>query len=230
MLILETLTVDISLTYSLIKLTILVKQMNLPAKPRASRDEILSLVARTVSENEILTERPVSDWQDCPVKIFGVRGFFAPNKNKRGIYDDAIFVETVDGDRAAFNGNVDPSRSYKQGLASLESNQIVWYRPGKHGLSRKDGGYPAFRQASVCVVRRDGGSGNGKALGNGLFQDSPSKRFWINLHKGGYNTTSSAGCQTVPPQQWDAFHALVHLYLKRYDLKQFPYLLLTPLV
>lgn len=203
--------------------------MNLPGKPRTTREELLSLVAATVTGEKIISERPLEDWQKCPLKVFGVRGYFAPSKNKRGIYDDAIFVETTDGDRMAFNGNVDPSRSYKAGLASLETNQIVWYVPGLHGVSRKNP-YSAFRQASVCVVRRDGGTGNGKSLGNGLFQDRPNSRFWINLHKGGYNTTSSAGCQTVPPQQWDAFHSLIHSLLKRYSIKQFPYLLLDPII
>lgn len=197
--------------------------MNLPRKPKESREAVLKRVRKAVSASDILTERSLDDWAAAPVKLFGVRGYFGAG-NKRGIYDDAIFVETVDGDRAAFNANVDPS-SRKTGRASLEANQIVWYKPGFHGYGRKSG-HPAFRQASVCIVARDGGTGNGTAIGGGLFKDSPNKRFWINLHKGGYRTTSSAGCQTIPPQQWEAFYSLVRTFLKRYEVKDFPYLLL----
>jgi len=95
-----------------------------------------------------------------------------------------------------------------------------WYpfRPGNHGISRPGGGYPAFRPATkgeALPVIRDGEDGRSKRDGVA-----------INIHKGGYNTTSSEGCQTIYPPEWPAFHALVHMELKRAGLKRFYYGLL----
>jgi lysozyme len=50
----------------------------------------------------------------------------------------------------------------------------------------------------------------------------------INIHRGGHNTTSSLGCQTIPPSQWDAFYAAVSGEMKRYNLKTIPYVLIHP--
>lgn len=202
-----------------------------PSRPRATRQEVLTQAAFAVTRSDLITERPVAEFTACPVKVLALRGYYLdsmgqPGENDRGIYDDAMFVMTRDGDHTSFNANVDPSRQYRPGLATLEPGQIVWYRPGPHGHNRPQGPYPAFRQASVAVVHRDGGTGSGKALGSGLFQDSPNRRFWINLHRGGHTTTSSAGCLTIPPNQWDAFRNLIHHYLARYQIKQFPCLLI----
>jgi hypothetical protein len=78
-----------------------------------------------------------------PVVIVGLRGYYknsmgAPGVNDRGIYDDAIFIDTPSG-TIAYNGNTDPSRYRKgrrrgagKGMASLKPG--VWYahRFGKH--------------------------------------------------------------------------------------------------
>jgi hypothetical protein len=50
--------------------------------------------------------------------------------------------------------------------------------------------------------------------------------FGLNIHKGSYNSTSSLGCQTVYPDQWLGYHALVLDLLKRYKQKDFPYILM----
>jgi hypothetical protein len=149
--------------------------------------------------------------------VFGVRGYYFrtmgdPNKNDRGIYDDALFVVGSDI-FAAFNANADPS-VFRKGVASLIPGWYP-YRPGNHGISRSGGGYPAFRPATkgeALPVFRDGEAGRSKRDGVA-----------INIHRGGYNTTSSEGCQTIHPAQWDAFHSLVHLAMKRSGLKQFWY-------
>ena len=47
----------------------------------------------------------------------------------------------------------------------------------------------------------------------------------INIHRGGYNTTSSLGCQTIHPSQWEAFIALAYLEMDRAGQKTIPYLL-----
>lgn len=193
--------------------------MKLPSKPNF---DLKAINQQIVRDWKFVKGERLDDFAKAPFKVLAKRGFYGDNK--RGIYDDAFLVVTNDGQMTAFNGNTDPSLR-RPGIASMMSAQVVWYRPGPHGIGKKTE-HPAFRQSSNIIVRRDGGVGNGKPFGSGLFIDSPSTRFWINLHCGGVNSTSSEGCQTVPPSQWPAFHALIHHYLKRYGVKDFPYLLL----
>ncbi len=48
--------------------------------------------------------------------------------------------------------------------------------------------------------------GNVTVLRNGIpVTDSPEHRFYIDIHRGGYGTTSSEGCQTIYPDQWPGF-------------------------
>jgi lysozyme len=154
-------------------------------------------------------------------------------QNDRGIYDDAIFVlsPTV---FAAFNANTDPSAdpSAKHvGLATLEPG--VWrFKPGMHGISRGHP-YPALVQDGVFVVRRDGTEGYaagaqhsvwGESLGGGRWRGS---FFAINNHKGSRTSTSSEGCQTIWPDQWDAYLALVKGEMIRHVQPSVPYVLVT---
>lgn len=153
------------------------------------------------------------------VSVVAVRGYYLNTMGKEGandrnLYDDAIFVIEPDGVHN-FNGNTDPSR-FSRGIAKLKSRQAIRYRPGPHGFARKGGPYPAFRQDSNCTVIRDQ---------TGEDTDTPQRRFWINLHRGGNTTTSSLGCQTVPPHQWNEFKTLVDGLLRKYDQETFYYLL-----
>lgn len=187
------------------------------SKPKASQDQVV----------EALIESGL--WSDDSVtrcSVVGVRGYYqrmgSPTKNDRGIYDDAAFVispETFE----SFNFNTDPS-GYRRGRATLASPQRVTYKPGWHGY-RSARGHPAFRQSSDVVVWRDRGVGRGTRVGGSGFKDSPAARFWINLHRGGRSTTSSAGCQTVPPEQWEEFYALVRAQLKEFGQETFNYFL-----
>ncbi|PDT50596.1 MULTISPECIES: lysozyme [Sinorhizobium] len=157
--------------------------------------------------------------RDDAVAVVAVRGYYLntmgkEGANDRGVYDDAIFVVEPDGVHN-FNANTDPGR-FARGIAKLKSRQAIRYRPGPHGFSRKNGPYPAFRQDSNCAVIRDE---------TGEDTDSPAGRFWINLHRGGITTTSSLGCQTVPPHQWHEFKTLVDGLLKKHSQETFYYLL-----
>jgi len=159
------------------------------------------------------------DGRDDAVAVVAVRGYYLntmgkEGANDRGVYDDAIFVLEPDGVHN-FNGNTDPGR-FARGIAKLKSHQAIRYRPGPHGFSRKNGPYPAFRQDSNCTVIRDE---------TGEDTDSPGGRFWINLHRGGITSTSSLGCQTVPPHQWNEFKTLVDGLLKKHGQESFYYLL-----
>lgn len=132
-------------------------------------------------------------------------------RNDRGIYDDALFLVSLDA-CVAFNANVDPSVS-RPGIAVLQPGAYR-YKVGVHGLSKPAAQrYTALVQAGPVRIARDGGA-------------VESGRFGINIHKGSRTSTSSAGCQTLPPDQWPAFIALVQSELKRSGAKELPYVLI----
>lgn len=135
------------------------------------------------------------------IVLLGIRGYYRdsmgePGKNDRSLYDDAMFLITPLG-ATSFNANTDPS-VYRKNVAVLQPG--VWlYETGFHGISRGNP-YPALRQCGRVVVHRDG-----------VGQDDGF--FAINIHRGGVNSTSSLGCQTVPPSQWDVFIDSVYVSL-----------------
>lgn len=146
------------------------------------------------------------------VVLIGKRGWYAKEDNERGIYDDAIFFHSPSG-VMVFNANTDPSRygfnaNVGKGFASLKAG--VWrYKIGQHKDVR-----PALVQADHVTVLRDGGK-------------EETGYFGINIHPGSYNSTSSEGCQTLWPDQWQSFIGLVVGELKRYQQTIVSYLLLA---
>lgn len=151
--------------------------------------------------------------------LLGRRGYYrdAMGKvgvNDIGIYDDAIMVVTPTA-FATFNANCDPSRQ-RPGMAMLKAG--VWrYQIGTHGLSRPtEQQYTALVQAAPVTVLR-------YAIGEPAREDTGL--FGINIHRGGYSTTSSEGCQTIYPEQWPAFIALVESEMKRHGMATIPYAL-----
>lgn len=147
--------------------------------------------------------------------LLGIRGYYAKTmgptpQNDRGVYDDAIFLLTPNGFQA-FNANVDPS-VYRPGIATLVPG--VWqYKVGIHGLSKPaKQQYTALVQAGQVTVLRDG-------------QSFDRGWFGINIHRGGQNGTSSLGCQTIVPDQWEQFIASVRGELKRAGQTVIPYCL-----
>lgn len=164
------------------------------ARPRLSADALHSLIA------------PFQiDRQKYPLVVAGIRGYYLDSlgvkgKNDRGIYDDAIFLDSVNA-TIAFNANTDPSifrvgtgkAEGIKGIASLKPG--VWY---VHKFAKHKEKYLALCQrAGEVTVLRDGKTAQYEDTGN----------FGINIHKGGYNTTSSEGCQTIHPAQWESFIA-----------------------
>lgn len=175
---------------------------------------------------ELLTKIPpefirkLNSLGNYPVYIIGVRGYYRdtmgkPGVNDRGIYDDAFFIVGPNGLFLPFNGNTDPSR-HQKAVAVLQPG-VYLYSQGLHGISGKSP-YPALRQASDVTVLRDGSTEP--------VTDSISNRFWINIHKGGRNTTSSLGCQTTPPDQWDDFKFQVYTHMDEHKQKKIPYILI----
>ncbi len=163
-----------------------------------------------------------------PVVVVGIRGYYrdsmgAPGVNDRGIYDDAIFIESSQV-MIAFNANTDPSR-YRSGSGGRASRGIAsltcgaWY---VHRFDKHKGAYLALCQrAGEVVVMRDG---------QPPYEDRGL--FGINIHRGGYNGTSSEGCQTIHPRQWDSFITVAADQVKRYfgpawQRQVVPYVLMT---
>lgn len=123
--------------------------------------------------------------------VVGLRGYYknsmgVPGENDRSIYDDAIVLLT-ENELHNFNGNCDPSK-FETGMAKLKAGIWPVY---KFALHR--GKYLALCQrAGQVTVHRDE-------------KDDDTGMFGINIHKGGFTSTSSLGCQTIYPTQWDRF-------------------------
>ena len=171
------------------------------SRPQQAKDKTLAMVIKARIEDRVV--------------LVGIRGYysetFKPSGNQRNIYDDAIILLSPSC-HATFNANTDPSL-FKKGVASLIPG-VHRYKKGNHGISKPGGGYPALRPATpneALPVIRDF---EGESLG-----------IAINIHKGRYNNTSSLGCQTIYPSQWDGFINLVYSEMNRYNQKTIPYLL-----
>lgn len=139
---------------------------------------------------------------DFRIFFVGIRGYYlntmgVPGKNDRNIYDDAIFVVSDDV-FASFNANTDPSK-YRKRIATLEPG--VWR---SYTFDLHKGKYLALCQRGGPVtVTRDG------------WTNKDHGYFGINIHRGSYSSTSSEGCQTIYPAQWDSFITLATGEAKR---------------
>ncbi len=165
--------------------------------------------------NRIEAEKYFPKYYYNEVHLLGIRGYYSKTMgktpdNERGIYDDCICI--IDGNTIyTFNANTDPS-VFRKGIAKLKPGTYP-YRKGKHHISSPTG-YPALRPATEgeeLPVTRDG---EGDSFGVA-----------INIHKGGQNTTSSEGCQTIIADQWQEFIDLVYSLMDKYHQKTIMYTL-----
>lgn len=175
---------------------------------------------------ELLEEFKI-DRKKYPLLIIGIRGYYKntmgkPSENDRGIYDDAIIIDTPNAS-ISYNGNVDPS-GYRKGSGKGSGKGMATLKPGLY-YAHKIGTHKGYRALSqtmgeVTVIRD----------GDPPYEDKGY--FGINIHKGGINSTSSEGCQTIPPSQWDNFINTVEseakrLYGDNWYKKEIPYLLIV---
>jgi hypothetical protein len=151
---------------------------------------------------------PLEDKVDVATELFfvGIRGYYKktmgdPTKNDRGIYDDAIFIVSPTA-FVAFNANTEPSyfrRGYgtsidTRGMARLSTGAWRVYKFDMHSPPKKSPYFALCQRAGNVSVMRDG---------NPDYYDKGD--FGINIHRGKVDMTSSAGCQTIPPEQWNEF-------------------------
>lgn len=164
--------------------------------------------------------------------------------SKYGEYDDTIALLTPDG-YTEFKGNTLPS-AWVQGIARLVPGKYL-YAKGLHGVNHfaqmptatasdlrtwlmanigKDHApiqgfilpYWAFRQHGPVTLIRDGETIPESQTNPALFP-------FIDVHRGGWNGTSSAGCQTFFPDHWPDARALGYAAMDRYGQDTITYLL-----
>ena len=154
------------------------------------------------------------------VAVVGIRGFYksldgaTTGENLTGVYDDAISIVTPQVCRT-FIGNCDTSRTL-EGRAVLQLGKYRYQR-GTHGVT-SDHPRPAWIQSSGVLIRRVQADGS---LGPEL------KDQWIglNIHDGSQTTTGSAGCQTIAPEEWKDFDAMLDNALRAAAQTAFWYVL-----
>lgn len=150
-----------------------------------------------------------------PLVLIGIRGYYsktmgATDKNDINLYDDAMIVWGLDTFET-FNANTDPSYTNKD-LAMLDTGVYRFYR-GKH--RGQYNALRAFPEGVKLPCTRDGE----KSLCSA-----------INIHYGGLKppyVTWSAGCQTIPKNQWESFIHLVYNKMLVNNVKVVPYILIT---
>jgi len=150
------------------------------------------------------------------VLIIGNRGYYLDSQGVKGendieTYDDAVFVLVESKLRQAFNANCDPSKKNRD-MAMLDEG-IYYFYQGKH-----KGEYDALRAYPEGVrlpCKRQ----------NRLGKWYKSFCSLINIHKGYFGTTGSAGCQTIIKTQWSEFIGLVYGAMNRLKRKKVTYLL-----
>lgn len=145
--------------------------------------------------------------------LLGVRGYYRDTmgkagQNDRALYDDAMFVVTPRA-FAAFNANTDPS--VEGGHVATLATGVWRFKEGIHHPGTPKA-YPALVQAGPVTVHRDDGV-------------TEAGEFYIHIHHGGVNGTSSLGCQTIPPDQWPEFFSLVRREIAYYEVPYLNYVL-----
>lgn len=187
-------------------------------RPTISRDETLALLSEAGLD---VLDRAV---------LLGRRGYFTDigePGNDYGIYDDGIVLISPTA-FVAYNANTDPSVKRAR-VAVLRPGR--WpYRLGMHNVNKApERRYRALVQAGEVEVFREGTESveKGTSSALGTCQGDGVWRGWfgINIHRGGVNTTSSEGCQTIYRPQWEAFLAQTETEMRRVGQKTIDYYL-----
>jgi lysozyme len=174
--------------------------------------------------------------KDEPIALLGVRGYRrdsmgVPGQNDVGIYDDAIFLVGPNLFLSA-NANTDPSKlGWNSGVGkpfAMLQNGLWYFRRGPH-----KGKTPALRQATDEEAASLKIPHEGEFLVERCFGKNDSRNYkeWgyfaINIHAGGEKSTSSWGCQTIPPDEF--LHFMDAVWKTSINAKQnrIPYFLIN---
>lgn len=155
--------------------------------------------------------------------VLGVRGYYDSTIGEAGndinAYDDAFFIISPLS-MTSWNGNTDPTRygvnPRADGKCMARLKTGCWtMRPRMHR-----GKYQAYGQEESPVTVE-------RIRANGSISRTETGCFGIDLHLGGINGTSSEGCQTVPPDQWEKFRKELNATLHLNKVKKFSYILIN---
>jgi hypothetical protein len=161
--------------------------------------------------------------KDAPIILLGLR------YPTRRIFNDPMFIVLKDK-VIGFNGNTDPNGARPghgfseatKGMAMLKCG--LWhYKQGMHRQS-----YMALVQAAPVTVLRDADEqvqGSVLVYVDGMKFYEHTGDFGIHIHKGGENSTSSLGCQTIFAKQWDEYFGIVQAEMKKAGLHEIQYVL-----
>jgi len=189
------------------------------SRPRLSKEELTE---------KISTFR--IDRNEYPVIVVGIRGYYKemgiPGEDDRGIYDDAIFLDSLSV-TAAYNGNTNPA-AFRKGIAELKPGAWFVHQFDNHvGLKASKSPDPEIRKGYLALCQR---AGPVTVMRGGRIGETTATG--INIHKGAHNSVSSIGCQTIYPDQWLSFIETAVGEARRYlgggfRKKVIPYVLLS---
>lgn len=187
-----------------------------------NRIQIPSSITGGITTRPSLSEKQLNDILKGGLTkkaVVGIRGYYLSagktQFNDRRIFDDALFI--YDGHNVVgFNANTDPggtgfnpTADTRKGFATLLPGEWQY----KIGLHR--GLYEALIEYGNVTVSRD-------AYGN-TPRMNDTGNFGINIHRGGKNSVSSTGCQTIRPDQYEEFMTKIKSIWTKKDI--IPYIL-----
>jgi lysozyme len=206
---------------------------------------------------QILIDSFGIDREKYPVVLLGIRGYYSKRGltkgNDRNIFDDAIFVDIRLSTKSifksacySFNGNTDPSL-VRQGAGIIDGEKGMFVLdPGVY-YAHRIGVHVGRKSRHAALVQWDQGENKKTSENKGRVKghrDGGVKgkknvpypvdygNYSINIHRGGYNTTVSEGCQTIIRSQFNEFISLVKAEMKSifqddFKTKTIPYCLVT---
>lgn len=184
-----------------------------PSKPKASLATVTAAAEAEWRKTHVGTALP-------EFFVLFVRGYYdatiAPAGNNLNAYDDACFIVSPLG-FSSWNANTDPTRYGWNGNADKFMARL---KPGcyRYQYLQHRGRYMAFgqgeRPVTVERIRKDGS-----------VAVTETGCFGINDHLGGDNGTSSEGCLTHPPSQWESYRTVLRGTMRRMGVESYDLLL-----